>query len=107
MGCNCGSKDDWKAVLNLMPPGPPRLSVTGTADCTTTGYENVRLEPVLPPGIDPGTLLLELKWEAPTGIAGDEITPHSVRYEEQHAPQYREVDIINCNHKKVKVTVIK
>ncbi len=106
MACNCGNKNDWKAVLNLMPPGPPRLSVTGTADCTTTGYKNVHLEPVRPPGLNPTILLLELKWEAPAGEAGDIITPHPVTYEQQHSPQYEEVEIVNCNHKKIKVTVI-
>lgn len=106
MACNCGSKNDWKAELDLMPPGPPRLSVTGTAECATTGYKNVRLEPVRPPGVNPKILLLELKWEAPTGTAGDIITPHAVRYEERDAPEYEEVEIINCGRKKIEVSVI-
>lgn len=106
MGCNCGTKEDWTAVLDLMPPGPPRLTVVGTADCTTTGYKNVRLEPVRPPGINPEILLLELKWEAPSGAAGDIITPHPIKYEERNSRQYEEVEIVNCGNKKIKVTIV-
>ena len=106
MGCNCGSRDDWKAVLDIMPPDPPRLLVTGTADCTTTGYKNVHLEPVRPQGINQRILLLELKWDAPAGPAGDIVTPHPIEYEEHNAPDYEEVDIVNCNHKKIKVTIV-
>jgi hypothetical protein len=106
MACNCGNKNDWNAVLNLMPPGSARLSVTGTAECATTGYKNVHLEPVRPQGPNPTILLLELKWEAPTGEAGDIITPHPITYEEQNSPHYKEVEIVNCNRKTIKVTVI-
>ena len=106
MGCNCGTNNDWEAILNVMPPDPPRLTVTGTADCTTTGYKNVHLEPVEPPGFNPAILLLELKWEAPTGIVGEMITPHSLKYERPNSARYKEVDIVNCNHKKIKVTIV-
>jgi hypothetical protein len=105
MPCNCGSKDDWKAILDEMSPQSPRLRVTGTAECSTTGYKNVRLEPVRPPGINPLILLLELKWESPTGAAGDIITPHPVKYEEQNSPRYQTVEIVNCDQKKIKVEV--
>lgn len=106
MGCNCGSKDDWKAILNMQPPGPARLYVTGTADCTTTGYHDVRLEKVVPQGTNPRELLLELKWKAPSGSEGHIITPHEVRFELERSPEYKEVIIVNCDHKKIKVEVV-
>ena len=106
MGCNCASKDDWKAVLIGHAADSPRLLVTGTANCTTTGYKNVRLEALRPQGINPRILLLELKWEAPTGPAGDIIAPHAIKYEEHNASEYEEGDIVNRNHKKIKVTIV-
>ena len=106
MPCNCGDKHDWKAVLNMMPPGKPRLHVTGTADCTTTGYKNVHLAEVTPQGINPRILLLELKWEAPTGPAHETITPHEVRFDKHPSPEYNEVVIVNCGDKKIKVEIV-
>lgn len=106
MPCNCGTKDDWHAILDTMPPNPPRLRVSGTADCTTTGYEKVRLEPAQPQGINPRILLLELKWDAPTGIVGHVVTPHHVSYHRDDSPMYDEVVIVNCNDKKIKVEVV-
>ena len=106
MACNCGSKNDWKATLNEMPPEPRRLTVTGTADCTKAGYRNVRLEPVRPSGINERICLLELKWDAPEGAAGDMITSHPVTYGERNCPPYSEVEIVNCDHKKIKVKVV-
>ncbi len=104
MGCNCGTQD-WTATLDKMPPRPPRLAVKGTADCTTTGYTNVRLEPQQPQGINPRILLLELKWDPPSGIAGDVITHHPVTYEVSDCPDYDEVEIVNCGLR-IKVEVV-
>lgn len=106
MPCNCGNNGNWKAILDKMPPTPPRLRVTGTALCTTTGYKNVRLEPVRPPGINRQILLLELKWDAPSGHVGDLVTPHDVEYEERDSPSYSEVEIVNCNRLRIKVETV-
>jgi hypothetical protein len=106
MACNCGSKNDWNATLNEMPLEPRRLAVTGTAECTTTGYRNVRLEPVRPGGVNERICLLELKWDEPTGGAGDKVTSHQVTYDERDCPAYSEVEIVNCDHKKIKVKVV-
>jgi hypothetical protein len=106
MGCDCGTRDDWKAILDVMPRDPPRLTVTGTADCTTTGYKNVRLEAVEPPGFNPAILFVELKWDAPSGTVGDTVTPHAVKFEKCNSARYEEVEIVNCNHKRIKVKVV-
>jgi hypothetical protein len=106
MPCNCGRENDWEAILDKMPPEEPRLRVTGTADCTTTGYKNVHLAEVDPQGINRRILLLELKWEAPTGPVGQMITPHKVTYRKKPSPDYDEVEIVNCDRKKIKVQIV-
>lgn len=106
MSCNCGQKDDWVAILDKMPPDGPRLRVDGTANCNTTGYSDVRLEPHEPPGINPRILLLNLRWTAPTGNSGDAVTPHKVHYERRDSSDYDEVVIVNCNSKKVPVKTV-
>ena len=106
MPCNCGREDDWKAILDTMPPEKPRLRVTGTADCTTSGYNNVHLAEHHPQGINPRILMLDLKWEDPTGPAGDVITPHRVRFDKNPSSDYDEVVIVNCGDKTIKVEVV-
>lgn len=102
MGCSCKKgngvgKHDWVAILDTMPPQEPRLRVTGTAECTTTGYKDVHLTEHHPQGINPRILLLDLKWTAPSGAAGDVITPHPVRFDKNPSPIYDEVHIVNCD----------
>jgi len=106
MACNCGRENDWTAILDKMPPNKPHLRVEGTADCTTTGYRDVRLKDHHPQGINPRILLLDLEWSAPTGDAGDMITPHRVHYTKSDSPDYDEVEIVNCNNKKIRVEIV-
>lgn len=105
MACNCDSTD-WKATLNRMPPNTAQLTVTGTAKCATSGYKSVHLEAVTPPGFNPAILLLELKWGEPVGPGEDVRTSHFVEYERANSDQYKEVEIVNCSHKRIKVAVI-
>jgi hypothetical protein len=110
MGCSCkkngdGSHEGWSAIVDTMPPEKPRLRVTGTAECTTTGYKDVHLVEHHPQGINPRVLLLELKWTAPTGIGGDVVTPHVVRFDKNPSPIYEEVEIVNCDLK-IEVEVV-
>jgi hypothetical protein len=105
MSCNCGDSQ-WTAILDKMPPEKPRLRVEGTAECTTTGFTDVRLEPLKPQGTNPRILLMELKWKAPAGPAGDVITPHKVQYHQANSPDYDEVVIVNCGNKHIPVETV-
>jgi hypothetical protein len=49
---------DWKAVANMMPPGPYSLRVTGKVKAHAG--QTVKLAPAEPPGINPTILILEL-----------------------------------------------
>ena len=60
----CGG---WKAVLNMMPPGPWILRVTGKCLFPKHGYK-VTLKEAVPQGINPAILLLQKIVKPPTGI---------------------------------------
>jgi hypothetical protein len=107
MGCNCGGPtSEWKAILDKQPPELPRLGVTGTADCTSSGYKNVHLALHNPQGINPRILLLDLVWTDPTGPTNPVITPHQVHYRLPNSPDYDEVVIVNCGDRRIKVEVV-
>jgi hypothetical protein len=69
------------------------LRVTGDVTEPTTGWK-VSLERTAPQGINPKILLLNLVEVKPTGAAGDVVTTHHVRYEENPAQvEYTQVTI--------------
>ncbi len=69
------------------------LRVTGDVTEPTTGWK-VSLERASPQGINPKILLLNLVEVKPTGAAGDVVTTHHVRYEENPAQvEYTQVTI--------------
>jgi hypothetical protein len=52
---------DWKAVANMMPPGP--FSLTATGKVKANAGQTVKLVPAKPPGFNPEILILELTIE--------------------------------------------
>ncbi len=61
-----GKCSGWKAVLNMMPPGPWLLKVTGKCLFPKHGYK-VTLKDAVPQGINPAILLLKKTVKPPTG----------------------------------------
>lgn len=61
-----GKCSGWKAVLNMMPPGPWVLRVTGKCRFPRRGYK-VTLKEAVPQGINPAILLLKKTVKPPTG----------------------------------------
>ena len=61
-----GKCSGWKAVLNIFPPGPGILRVTGKCLFPTHGYK-VTLKVAVPQGINPAILLLKKVVKPPTG----------------------------------------
>jgi hypothetical protein len=57
----------WKAILNMMPPGPSILKVTGKCIFPKHGFK-VTLKEAVPQGINPAILLLKKTVKPPTGI---------------------------------------
>jgi hypothetical protein len=69
------------------------LCVMGDVTEPTTGW-TVSLERAVPQGINPKVLLLKLIEQKPTGAAGDIVTTHRVRYDEDPAKvEYTQVTI--------------
>jgi hypothetical protein len=69
------------------------LRVAGEVTEPTTGW-TVNLERAVPQGINPKILLLKLVEVEPTGAAGDIVTTHHVRYDEDPAQgEYTKVTI--------------
>jgi hypothetical protein len=74
-------QDTFKAVLIQHDHYRDELSVTGEVTEPTTGW-TVTLERTEPQGINPKILLLKLVEQPPTGSAGDIVTTHHVKYDE-------------------------
>jgi hypothetical protein len=84
----------WQAVQNNMPPGPPRLTVTGRCTFPTSGYR-VTLRQAVPQGINPAILLLKKTVRRPTGIVLQVITTIPVRFVKKNATtRYTHVTIL-------------
>jgi len=73
-------KDSFKAWIDYMPGGPPRLIVIG--DVTTEPTVGVQLVKAVPQGINPTILILDLILTAGTGRGGTTPAVQPVRYEE-------------------------
>lgn len=72
--------DSFKAWIDYMPGGPPRLIVIG--DVTTEPTISVQLVKAVPQGINPNILILDLMLTAGAGRGGTTPSPQPVRYEE-------------------------
>jgi hypothetical protein len=94
-GCNC-KDNSWTAVLDRMPPAPPRLTVEGYCTCPTGGYK-ASLTKAIPQGSNPTILILDLSTTPPSGIANQIVTDYKVAYQEERSPNYQEVQIRPCN----------
>ena len=77
-------KDTFKAVMEKGPEYRIKLSCTGDVTEPTTGWA-VTLERANPQGINPAILLLVIKEVPPTGAAGDVVTTHHVKFDEDPA----------------------
>jgi len=83
------------ARLDMMPPGPPALLVSGKGEAPTTGW-TAKLEPAKPQGINPLILILDVVAKAPDGIVAQHVTQIDLKYEERPARnKYTEVTIRN------------
>jgi hypothetical protein len=86
-------KDTFKAVMEAAADYKKRLCVSGDETEPTTGW-TVTLERSSPQGINPEILLLTVKATPPTGEAGNIVTTHPVKFEEDPAKvNYKQVTI--------------
>ena len=84
----------WRAVQDNMPPGPPKLTVTGRCTFPTGGYR-VTLKEAVPQGINPAILLLRKTVRRPTGNVPQVLTTVRVRYVKKNATtRYTHVTIL-------------
>ena len=73
---------DWTAFVDLQPPGPSTLRVTGTCEFPTGGF-SAELRRREPQGFDPRDLLREKIVQEPDGPATTVVTAIDLRYEEE------------------------
>jgi len=86
-------QDTFKAELIKHHHHKQELCVSGDVTEPTTGW-TVKLERAIPQGINPKILLLKLVEVKPTGKAGDIVTTHHVKYDENPAhAEYTQVTI--------------
>jgi hypothetical protein len=96
-------QNTFKAELIKHRHHKHELRVIGDVTEPTTGW-SVKLERANPQGINPKSLLLKLVEVKPTGVAGDIVTTHHVKYDENPTlVEYTEVTIegaftINVHH---------
>jgi hypothetical protein len=84
----------WQAVQDNMPPGPPKLTVTGRCRFPTGGYK-VTLKEAVPQGINPAILLLRKTVRRPTGNVIQVLTTVRVRYVKKNSTfKYTHVTIL-------------
>jgi hypothetical protein len=86
------TSDEWSAVQDFMPPGPPRLRVRGIRVMPTPGYR-LTLTRAEPQGTNPAILLLDLHVEPPAGMVAQVLTPTPVSYDETSDQRYTRVEI--------------
>lgn len=95
---------NWRAVLDTMPPGTPTLTVTGVCFTPTPGYK-IKLVPAVPQGINPRILILKKVVTPPTGIRPQVITKVDVRYRKKTTIIYTDVTILP-DGKTIKVQIV-
>jgi hypothetical protein len=74
-------KDSFRAWIDNQPPGPKKLIVKGQIEVPTGGWTS-SLNRVMPQGISPNVLILELKTVAPSGNVIQIVSTIDARYEE-------------------------
>ena len=85
--------DEWLAIEDRMPPGPPKLRVGGVLTAGSPNYK-ATLTKASPQGINPKILLLDLNVTKPGGFQPGIVVPLPVRYEEKvKEGQYTQVQI--------------
>lgn len=86
-------KDTFRAWMDNMPVGGPKLIVIGDVVAPTGGW-NVSLRPASPQGINPNILILTIEARPPTGESSQVETKIPLRYvEAPPAHPYTEVTI--------------
>jgi hypothetical protein len=89
-----GKCTNWQAVQDSMPPGPPRLRVTGKCTFPTPGYK-VTLKEAVPQGKNPRILLLRKTVTPPTGFQLQVLQTIPVSFEKKNATtKYTSVTIL-------------
>lgn len=88
-----GKCSGWKAVLNMFPPGPSVLRVTGKCLFPTHGYK-VTLKMAVPQGINPAILLLDKIVKPPTGPVIQIPEVVQVVYTKKTKTKYQRVTIL-------------
>lgn len=86
-----GKCGNWKATLNMMPPGPWTLHVTGKCGFPRSGYK-VTLKPTEPQGINKLILLLT-KTVIPPQVSIPEPQVVNVDYKKKTKTKYTAVTI--------------
>lgn len=76
----CPDVSDFRAWINLQPPGPSKLIVIGKV-VTNGGNFVPRLTERVPQGINPTILLLDLTIENTGGVGTTDVAPRDVRFE--------------------------
>jgi hypothetical protein len=88
-----GKCSGWKAVLNMMPPGPSVLRVTGKCVFPKHGFK-VTLKEAVPQGINPAILLLQKTVKPPTGIVIPTPQVVNVTFTKKTKTKYKKVTIL-------------
>jgi hypothetical protein len=88
-----GKCSGWKAILNMMPPGPSMLKVTGKCIFPRHGFK-VTLKEAVPQGINPAILLLRKTVKPPTGIVIPTPQVVSVSFTKKTTFRYQKVTIL-------------
>jgi hypothetical protein len=88
-----GKCSGWKAILNLMPPGPSILKVTGKCLFPKHGFK-VTLKEAVPQGINPAILLLKKTVKPPTGIVIPTPQVVNVTFTKKTKFKYQKVTIL-------------
>jgi hypothetical protein len=88
-----GTCSGWKAVLNIMPPGPWTLRVTGKCRFPIHGFK-VTLKPAVPQGINPTILLLRKTVKPPIGPVIQTPEVVNVTFTMKTKVKYKQVTIL-------------
>jgi len=88
-----GKCSGWKAILNMMPPGPSILKVTGKCIFPKHGFK-VTLKEAVPQGINPAILLLKKTVKPPTGIVIPTPQVVTVTFTKKTTFKYQKVTIL-------------
>jgi hypothetical protein len=83
----------WHAVHNFMPPGKPKLTVTGVLLMPTPGW-TLTLTEQKPQGINPAILLLRLRAKPPTGPVIEPIRKACAVFEKETSSYYSDVMVL-------------